>query len=282
MILALTLWAVAAVAAASSPAAAPPAVYSAFAFGARGDGKANDTAAIQRTIDAACATRGVALLPANGTFLLGGGMNALGHAYDGVTLRIEGNVTIPVSTHWSTAAQCGVASDTGKVLIPRSLCSVLVVINVDSFTVSGSGTISGFLFDEHKQPEPAGGIMFTNVTNLLVEGITIQHLPGIMFIHMSQHVMVRNITLFNRDKPEETGDIEIGGIGSHGMPPPLCAYGKSGGFNPKDPCLAPGGNWQYDLPLLRTRNVTVRDSWVSGGDDSALSTSACAAHQSVF
>ena len=110
MILALTLWAVAAVAAASSPAAAPPAVYSAFAFGARGDGKANDTAAIQRTIDAACATRGVALLPANGTFLLGGGMNALGHAYDGVTLRIEGNVTIPVDTHWSTAAECGVAS----------------------------------------------------------------------------------------------------------------------------------------------------------------------------
>lgn len=55
-------------------------------------------------------------------------------------------------------------------------------------------------------------------------------------------------------------------MGSHGTPPPLCAW-KDGRFHPDDPCLIPGGNWQYELPLLRPRNFTMRDSTVNGGDD---------------
>ena len=72
-----------------------------------------------------------------------------------------------------------------------------------------------------------------------------------------QNVTVRNVTLFNRNSPEETGNIEVGGMGSHGVPPPLCAY-KDGKFDPTNPCLAPGGNWQYELNLLRYgRNVAI-------------------------
>ena len=78
--------------------------------------------------------------------------------------------------------------------------------------------------------------------------------------------MVRNVTMFNRNVPEETGDVEVGGMGSHGAPPPLCAW-KDGEFNADDPCLVPGGNWQYELPLLRPCNFTMRDSTVNGGDD---------------
>jgi len=80
-----------------------------------GDGKSNDTAAIQRTIDAAAAAGGgggVAHLPDNGTYLTGGGLHVLGHAYDGVTLRVDGAVTIPGQTAkpaWSTPEQCGSA-----------------------------------------------------------------------------------------------------------------------------------------------------------------------------
>jgi hypothetical protein len=88
-------------------------IYSVYHFGARGDGKHNDTAAIQAAMDrAAAAGGGVAHLPANGTYLTGGGLNALGHAYDGVTLRVDGAVTIPGPTAkplWSTPAQCGTA-----------------------------------------------------------------------------------------------------------------------------------------------------------------------------
>jgi len=146
---------------------------------------------------------------------------------------------------------------------------VLLVINVDGFTLQGSGSFTGFLFDEHQGPQPAGGNSFNmaNVTNVLVEGVTISHFEGSMWIHFSQHIMVRNVTLFNRNLPEETGNIEVGGMGSHGMPPPLCAY-KTGRFNPADPCLVPGANWQYELNLLRpTSNFTMRDSTVNGGDD---------------
>lgn len=71
-------------------------VFSVYDYGARGDGKHNDTAAIQATIDAAgAAGGGVAYLPPNGTYLTGGGLNVIGHVYDGVTLRVDGAVTIP-------------------------------------------------------------------------------------------------------------------------------------------------------------------------------------------
>jgi polygalacturonase len=98
---------------AALPQASAEKVFSVFNFGARGDGKHNDTAAIQAALDrAAAAGGGVAHLPANGTFLTGGGLNALGHAYDGVTLRVDGAVTIPgpaAKPLWSTPAQCGTA-----------------------------------------------------------------------------------------------------------------------------------------------------------------------------
>ena len=114
-----------------------------------------------------------------------------------------------------------------------------------------------------------GGNSFhwVNVTNVLVEGLRIAHFDGSLWIHFSQNITVRNVTLFNRNLPEETGNIEVGGMGSHGAPPPRCAW-SDGKFNPDDPCLAPGGNWQYELNLLRpTSNFTMRDSTVNGGDD---------------
>jgi hypothetical protein len=105
-----------AAAATPPPGAGGSTVHSAFAFGAVGDGRANDTAAIQRTIDAAGASgRGsIALLPANGTFLLGGGIHLLGHAYDGVSLTVDGKVTIPTPA-WSTPAQAGKVNDSAGV-----------------------------------------------------------------------------------------------------------------------------------------------------------------------
>ena len=170
---------------------------------------------------------------------------------------------------WPSPAQCGLSTHLpGAGGIPRSLCSVLLVINVDGFTLQGDGSLTGFLFDEHQGPQPAGGggFVFTNVTNLIVEDLRLSHFDGMMYIHFSQNITVRNVTMFNRNTPEETGDIEIGGMGSHGMPPPLCAF-HNGQFNASDPCLVPGANWQYELALLRPKNFTMRDSTVNGGDD---------------
>lgn len=65
---------------------------------------------------------------------------------------------------------------------------MLLVINVDFFTFHGSGSISGFLFDEHQGPQPAGGnsLRWVNVSNLLVEGLRIAHFDGFQAnIHIS-------------------------------------------------------------------------------------------------
>ena len=86
-----------------------------------------------------------------------------------------------------------------------------------------------------------------NCSHLLIENMHFSHLPGLVFVHNSQHVLIRNVSLFNRGNPEETGDLEIGGIGSHGEP-----------WN---------SMWQYEVPLLSAHNVTVRDSVFNGGDD---------------
>lgn len=127
------------------------AVHSVFGFGAAGDGAANDTAAIQRTLDAAAASgRGsVAWLPGNGTFRLGGALHLLGHAYDGVSLTVDGAVTIPTPA-WSTPAQAGLVNNASGVRglgFPGTLASgVLTVINVDGFRFNGAGSFTGYLF----------------------------------------------------------------------------------------------------------------------------------------
>lgn len=90
--------------------------------------------------------------------------------------------------------------------------SVLTVINVDGFHFNGHGSFTGYLFDEHKcgptkavpKPCPPGGFSMTNCTDLLVEDLHLSHFPGMMFIHNSQDVLVRNMTMVNRNNPEET------------------------------------------------------------------------------
>ena len=86
-----------------------------------------------------------------------------------------------------------------------------------------------------------------NCTDIIFEDLHLSHFPGMAFIHNSQGVLVRNLTMINRDNPEETGDIEIGGIGSHG-----------------EPWNSP---WQYQVPLMQASNITIRDLFVTGGDD---------------
>ena len=206
----------------------PASVHSVFAHGAVGDGKANETAAIQRTIEAAAATGpgSVVLLPHNGTFRLGGGVHMLGHHYDGVVLQVDGNVTVP-DPSWSTPAQCGFANASAATAgFPNSLCSVLTVINVRGFRFRGHGSFVGYLFDEHKcaptktvpKPCPPSGFFMVNCTDLIVQDLFLAHFPGMVFIHNSQDVLVKNLTMINRDNPEETGDIECVRRSEAGLP----------------------------------------------------------------
>eukprot|EP01052_Picozoa_sp_SAG31_P032428 SAG31_NODE_3556_length_4126_cov_1.701266_1_plen_180_part_00 len=66
-------------------------VFNVYSYGAVGDGKANDTAAIQRAIDASVTAPGsnVAWIPPNGTHLLGAGIKFVGHRYVSLKYDVE-------------------------------------------------------------------------------------------------------------------------------------------------------------------------------------------------
>ena len=88
-------------AAMSAAAATPPSgatVFNVYHYGAVGDGKANDTAAIQRTIDASLTSnpKGLVWVPPNGTHLLGAGLKFIGHAYDGVQMQFDVRLCIAI------------------------------------------------------------------------------------------------------------------------------------------------------------------------------------------
>lgn len=223
-------------------------IFSALDFGAKADGRTNDTAAIQRAIDAAAgAGGGVAWLPPSKIYALGGGLHLLGHEYDGVSLRVDGDVVIPTLA-WPTLKQCGLANaSSGAAGIPQPLCSVLTVINVYRFKLWGHGSISGFLFDEHKEPRAPAGVFVINCTEVVIRDLRLNHLLGSIWLWNSQNALIENVSLVNRNEPEEAGNLEIGGIGSHG-----------------EPWNAP---WQYEVPLMPANNITVRNSFFTGGDD---------------
>lgn len=205
------------------PARAPP-IFNVFAFGARGDGLHNDTKAVQAALSAAAkAGGGVAWLPANGTYLFGGGVYAFGHSFDGVTLRLDGRVTVPKPTPNAAGVwpQCAPGWG-GAVNGTFPVCYLIEVYNVDGFTLTsraGPASLSGFLYDEHKNPRPPAGMYALNCTNFLWENVGFRHVSGAVFIHNTQHVMIRNMSINNRGMPiEENGDLEVGGVGSHGEP----------------------------------------------------------------
>jgi hypothetical protein len=231
------------------------ATFSAYAFGARGDGIHNDTAAVQAAIDAAAKVRGgVAWLPANGSYLFGGGVSLFGHQYDGVTLRLDGRVTVPKPARGAAGVwpQCAPGWG-GNVNGTFPVCYLIEVYNVDGFTLTsqaGPATLVGFLYDEHKNPRPPAGMYALNCTNFLWENVGFQHVSGAVFIHNTQNVLIRNMSINNRGVPiEENGDLEVGGVGSHGEP-------------------YPGRDlWQWQAGLMSANNITIRDSWVDGGDD---------------
>jgi polygalacturonase len=66
----LTLWLVALGSLAAGPIFAAAKTFNVLDYGAKGDGAALDTAAIQRTIDAAAAAGGQVLIPRQHTFLI--------------------------------------------------------------------------------------------------------------------------------------------------------------------------------------------------------------------
>jgi len=127
-----------------------------------------------------------------------------------------------------------------------------------------------------------------NCSSFLWENVRFAHVSGAVFVHNTRDVMIRNMyalssliasllssllsslltsarlrSINNRGAPiEENGDLEVGGVGSHG-----------------EPYADRPDQWQWHSGLMSANNITIRDSWVDGGDDnvrSALRSQCCA------
>jgi len=144
---------------------APPApVFDARAYGAKGDGTTDDTAAIQAAIAAAAGTGGSVLL-GGGNFLSG----TITLASD-MTLFVDPSAVLLGSTN--VAAYPAQTPATGNTQLSNTQRALIYAPNVTNVTIDGGGVIDG------------QGDAFSGVENTR---------PLILWAVLAQHVTVRNL-----------------------------------------------------------------------------------------
>ena len=162
-------------AAAVAQAAGAQTVCDVHAYGAKGDGASNDTAAIQKAIDDCSGKHGAVKL-AGGKFISG-------------PLEIKSNVTLDVEGDAQLLASVD-RSDFKPVTLMRqpSVEPFLHILNADNVTVHGGGLIDG-----------RGQVWWDYVNGVKDSGVlgTDHPRPMGMFIDHSKHVTVENITFQN-------------------------------------------------------------------------------------
>jgi polygalacturonase len=175
-------------------------------FGARGDGVTLDTAAVQRTIDAAAGEAGKVLIPRKHTFRI-----ATLDLKGGIDFHIEG--TLLISTNQSDYASDGVitASNAPNLIISGK---GKILGQSLSFMTNYDATNEWWLFKEWRPKM----FVLTSCTNLVVRDITFGDAP-FWGLHMRgcEKVLVDNVTVDNRlDVPNDDGidpdhcrDVEI-------------------------------------------------------------------------
>lgn len=163
-----------------SSGSAGPRVYDIRDFGAKGDGKTLDTAALQAAIDACTKDQGGTVLVPAGTFVIG-------------TTELKSNVTLHIA---AGGKLLGVAEGkqyyaadkiplSGDSTLNDGNVGLLFAVEAENVTVEGPGMIDGqgsqFRSPTRGAPSPAG--------------ITGPHRPYHMLFHRCKNLTVRNIFL---------------------------------------------------------------------------------------
>eukprot|EP00727_Mastigamoeba_balamuthi_P009567 m51a1_g5232 putative polygalacturonase (695) ;mRNA; f:293197-298781 len=134
--------------------------YVTVIYGARGDGRTDDSSAIQKALDAAAPRGGTVVIPTGKTFLFKA-INITGNLTE---LRIDGALRISDDyAHWPAAAKAAIT-------IPAK----------SNIAITGSGTIDGqgatWWANLRNQPRPRT-IYPCNVDTVIVSGITVKDCP---------------------------------------------------------------------------------------------------------
>ncbi len=170
-------------------------VFDVKAFGASGEGKALDTAAIQKAIDAATAAGGGTVHFPTGRFLSG-------------TLTLKSNVTLELSP--------------GAVLLGSTRMAdyrikhLLYAQGAENIAIVGQGTIDGqgdAFFDEKMHPaenRPSPLVELWDSHGIRIEGITIRNAPA-WTLHPKNcdDVKIRGVSLLNNLRAVNSDGIDV-------------------------------------------------------------------------
>lgn len=168
---------------------APAAIYDVRAFGARGDGNALDTRAIQSAIDRAAQTPGGEVYVPAGT-------------YRTVTIRMRSGVSLYLAEGAVLAAsgdQRDWAADDRRPVLSAYCC--------DNIAIRGPGTIDGggaqYYGEDGSLPggyRPNDGVMLANCRNVEIDGIKIQNsVTWALALSQCEHAVIRGVTVCNPD-----------------------------------------------------------------------------------
>ncbi|WP_413666641.1 glycoside hydrolase family 28 protein [Mucilaginibacter sp. Mucisp86] len=157
-------------------------IYNIRDFGAKGDGKSLDTAAVQAAIDTCNKEQGGTVLVPAGVFVIG-------------TVELKSNVTLHIAAQGKLLGTTDGKQYHASDVIPLDIgwtmndgnVGLIFAANADNITIEGNGTIDG------------QGAQFRSDTKgvLPPAGITGNHRPYHLLFYQCKNLTVRNISLIN-------------------------------------------------------------------------------------
>ena len=172
--------------------AIPTNVYSILDFGGYGNGVSNNTTAISNTINAATATGGTVLIPANGT----------------VSTYLSGPITLKSSINLQIDAGATLKMlPYGSYPTNPSPPDFISAKNIHDIELSGFGTIQGqgtnwwIAYDASGIARPKAMFAPDGCKTVLVENVTMRDPPNthISIRNLSVNVTIRNVTMITAD-----------------------------------------------------------------------------------